>query len=129
MYSQFSCCGYFMNNDTVEIGGSFCANQTFVDQLVHDLQVLLVLRARPPHERVRDRRPIRAVATLGEEIGHRRHERVRRFLYVCKGRGESGLAMRSARCCAEPLSAFVEEVGEVQYLVKVVQANEVGVVS
>ena len=35
MYSQFSCCGYFMNNDTVEIGGSFCANQTFVDQLVN----------------------------------------------------------------------------------------------
>ena len=24
-----------MNNDTVEIGGSFCANQTFVDQLVN----------------------------------------------------------------------------------------------
>ncbi|RPD65863.1 tetraspanin [Lentinus tigrinus ALCF2SS1-7] len=32
---KFSCCGYFTNNDTVEIGGSFCANQTFVDQLVN----------------------------------------------------------------------------------------------
>ncbi|KAI0713257.1 tetraspanin [Earliella scabrosa] len=31
---KFSCCGYFTQNDTVEIGGSFCANQTFVDTLV-----------------------------------------------------------------------------------------------
>lgn len=31
---QFSCCGYFTHNDTVEIGGTFCANQTFVDTLV-----------------------------------------------------------------------------------------------
>ncbi|KAI0781201.1 tetraspanin [Trametes elegans] len=31
---KFSCCGYFTQNDTVEIGGSFCTNQTFVDSLV-----------------------------------------------------------------------------------------------
>ncbi|GJE86797.1 tetraspanin [Phanerochaete sordida] len=29
---KFSCCGYFMPNDTTAIGG-FCANQTFVDSL------------------------------------------------------------------------------------------------
>ena len=28
--AQFSCCGYFLANDTVEFGG-FCANQTFVE--------------------------------------------------------------------------------------------------
>ncbi|TFK87369.1 tetraspanin [Polyporus arcularius HHB13444] len=32
---KFSCCGYFTQNDTVEIGGSFCTSQTFVDQLVN----------------------------------------------------------------------------------------------
>ncbi|OJT14153.1 hypothetical protein TRAPUB_9264 [Trametes pubescens] len=31
---KFSCCGYFTQNDTVEIGGTFCANQTFVDTLL-----------------------------------------------------------------------------------------------
>ncbi|KAI8998879.1 tetraspanin [Trametes punicea] len=31
---KFSCCGYFTPNDTVEIGGSFCVNQTFVNSLV-----------------------------------------------------------------------------------------------
>jgi len=31
---KFQCCGYFTTNDTVEIGGNFCANQTFVDSLV-----------------------------------------------------------------------------------------------
>ncbi|KAI0079013.1 tetraspanin Pls1 family [Panus rudis PR-1116 ss-1] len=31
---QFQCCGYFLKNDsTVEIGGNFCTNQTFVDTL------------------------------------------------------------------------------------------------
>ncbi|KAI0822603.1 tetraspanin [Trametes gibbosa] len=31
---KFSCCGYFTPNDTVEIGGNFCTNQTFVNSLV-----------------------------------------------------------------------------------------------
>ncbi|KAI0670637.1 tetraspanin [Trametes maxima] len=31
---KFSCCGYFTQNDTVEFGGKFCTNQTFVDTLV-----------------------------------------------------------------------------------------------
>ncbi|KAH9901128.1 tetraspanin [Cubamyces lactineus] len=31
---MYSCCGYFTQNDTVEIGGSFCANTTFVNSLV-----------------------------------------------------------------------------------------------
>lgn len=31
---KFQCCGYFLNNDTVEVGQGFCANQTFVDSLV-----------------------------------------------------------------------------------------------
>ena len=28
--SQFSCCGYFLTNDTAEVGG-FCANSTFIN--------------------------------------------------------------------------------------------------
>ncbi|KAI0747864.1 tetraspanin [Daedaleopsis nitida] len=32
---KFSCCGYFTQNDTVEIGGSFCTNLTFVESLVN----------------------------------------------------------------------------------------------
>ena len=34
MVAQFSCCGWFTPNDTVEIGGSFCTNLTFVNSLV-----------------------------------------------------------------------------------------------
>ncbi|KAI0371755.1 tetraspanin [Pilatotrama ljubarskyi] len=30
---KFSCCGYFGQNDSVEIGGSFCTSQEFVDNL------------------------------------------------------------------------------------------------
>jgi hypothetical protein len=30
---MFSCCGYFNNTDYVEIGGSFCTSQAFVDNL------------------------------------------------------------------------------------------------
>ncbi|OBZ75203.1 hypothetical protein A0H81_04609 [Grifola frondosa] len=35
LQDKLQCCGYFLNNDTVEIGGNFCANQTFVDSLVN----------------------------------------------------------------------------------------------
>lgn len=30
LQDQFKCCGYFSANDAAEIGGAFCANQTFV---------------------------------------------------------------------------------------------------
>ena len=30
---QFSCCGYFLGNDTAEIGGTFCTSQEFANSL------------------------------------------------------------------------------------------------
>ncbi|KAH9925255.1 tetraspanin [Fomitopsis serialis] len=33
--NKFSCCGYFMPNDTTAAIGGFCANQTFIDSLVN----------------------------------------------------------------------------------------------
>ncbi|KAI0362727.1 tetraspanin [Trametes cingulata] len=32
---KFSCCGYLTQNDSVEIGGSFCTSQEFVDSLTN----------------------------------------------------------------------------------------------
>ena len=39
---RFSCCGYFNATDLLVIGGSFCANQTFVDTTVNSTEAFCV---------------------------------------------------------------------------------------